>query len=121
MATLLTYSEAAVRDGEQADSNSRYQSPTTRQNTVAESGSQKTSGNPTLSVTEHDPTYSGVIEAPNTGVRQTPKDEVDSMTIKQILAHLGGVFPMDEAVIAGRLRSPLYTFCRSLAPRLTGS
>jgi hypothetical protein len=26
------------------------------------------------------------------------------MTIKQILAHLGGVFPMDEAVVAGTFK-----------------
>lgn len=39
----------------------------------------------------------------NNGHQQPPKHENEAppMTIKQILAQLGGVFPMDEAVVEG--------------------
>jgi hypothetical protein len=30
------------------------------------------------------------------------QDDIPTMTIKQVLAHLDGVFPMDEAVIDGK-------------------
>lgn len=44
-----------------------------------------------------------VLATGNNGHQQPPKheDKAPPMTIKQILAQLGGVFPMDEAVVEG--------------------
>ncbi len=42
-------------------------------------------------------------------------DKLSSMTIKEILAHLGGVFPMDEAVVEGESQQPS-PLCRSSCP-----
>lgn len=61
--------------------------------------------------TEAPPSYSEAVNASSEGrdgrqpqpSRPGPANKVEAMAIKQILAHLGGVFPMDEAVIEGEL------------------
>lgn len=63
---------------------------------------------PDIPSTEHPPAYSEAVRASdesNHGQEHQPVipdlKKISSMTIKEILAQLGGVFPMDEAVIEG--------------------
>jgi fructosamine-3-kinase len=52
-------------------------------------------------------------EQPSTELQESQTARLETMTIKQILAHLGGVFHMDEALVAGSL-----TRCYTRSPQL---
>lgn len=78
-------------------------------------------GSVTAQHSERLPSHSQVLNAANDGleddsgahlVKSEPEGKTEPMTIKQILASLDGVFPMDQAVIDGQKAPPtmIYSF-----------